>query len=79
MSKPAPCAIWPEVRHGEQYAVDLAVRGWEVVTVQVQSDEDKYVAIVGIGKGQLFDRVLGRVVHELAAASDNLMIYRWDR
>ena len=37
------------------------------------------MAVTGIGEGHLFDRVLGRVVHELGAPSDNLMIYRWDR
>lgn len=70
---------WPEFRRGEEYSVDLQSEGGEVVTVRFQSGEDEYVAVVGIGEGQLFDRVLGRVVHELGAHSDNLMIYRWDR
>lgn len=74
-----PMRDWPEFRHGEQYAVDLQSEDGEVVTVRFKSGEDDYVAVAGIGKGQLFDRVLGRVVHELAANSDNLMIYRRDR
>ena len=70
---------WPEFRGGEEYSADLQSEGGEVVTVRFESDEDKYVAVVGTGEGCLFDRVLGRVVHELGAQSDNLMIYRWDR
>jgi hypothetical protein len=70
---------WPEFKGGEEYSVDLKSEDGELVTVRFQSDEDQYVAVVGIGKGPLFDRVLGRVVYELGAHSDNLMIYRWDR
>jgi hypothetical protein len=70
---------WPEFKGGEEYSVDLESEDGEVVTVRFESDEDKYVAVVGIGDGHLFDRVLGRVIHELGAHSDNLMIYRWDR
>jgi hypothetical protein len=70
---------WPEFRGGEEYSVDLKSEAGETVTVRLESDDDKYVAVVGIGDGPLFDRVLGRVVHELGAHSDNLMIYRRDR
>ncbi len=72
---------WSEFQSGEEYSVDLKSGDGETVTVTVrfESDEDQYVAVVGLGEGTLFDRVLGRVVHELGAHSDNLMIYRWDR
>ena len=71
---------WPEFRRGEQYSVDLQSENGEVVTVRFQSkDEEDYVGVMGIGEGPLFDRVLGRVVYELGAHSDYLMIYRWDR
>jgi hypothetical protein len=70
---------WPEFRSGKEYSVDLESGDGETVAVRFESDEDQYVAVVGLGEGALFDRVLGRVVHELGAHSDNLMIYRWDR
>lgn len=70
---------WPEFKSGDGYFVDLKSGDAESVSVRFESGEDDYVAVVGIGNGLLFDRVLGRVVHELGAHSDNLMIYRWDR
>lgn len=70
---------WPEFRGGEGYSVDLRSEDGEAVTVRFESDKDKYVAVVGTGEGYLFDRVLGRVIHELGAHSDNLMVHRWDK
>lgn len=70
---------WSEFRGGEEYSVDLASPDGEVVTVRKETGEDTYVAVVGTGEGCLFDRVLGRVMHALAAHSDNLMVYRWDK
>ena len=70
---------WPEFGGGEEYSVDLASSDGEVVTVRRESGDDEYVAVVGIGDGHLFDRVLGRVTHALAAHSDNLMVCRWDK
>ena len=70
---------WAEFKGGEEYSVDLASPDGEVVTVRKESGDDDYVAVVGIGNGHLFDRVLGHVVHALAAHSDNLMVYRWDK
>lgn len=71
---------WPEFRRGEQYSVDLESENGEAVTVRFQSkDEEDYLVVMGVGEGPLFDRVLGRVVYELGAHSDYLMIYRWHR
>ena len=70
---------WTEFRGGEEYSVDLQSVDGESVTVRLESGDDQHVAVVGTGEGHLFDRVLGRVVHELGAHSDNLMIYRWDK
>ena len=69
---------WREFKGGEGYAVDLESSEGEIVSVRRESGDDQYVSVVGTGSGHLFDRVLGRVVHALAADSDNLMIYRWD-
>lgn len=70
---------WPEYRGGEEYSVDLASLDGEIVTVRKEKGDDTYVAVVGTGQGHLFDRVLGRVTHALAADSDNLMVYRRDK
>jgi hypothetical protein len=71
---------WPEFRRGEQYSVDFESENGEVVSVRFQSkDDEDYVVVLGVGEGPLFDRVLGRVVYELGAHSDNLMIYRWNK
>jgi hypothetical protein len=70
---------WAKFKSGEEYTVDLGAADGEVVTVRRESGEVDYVAVVGRGEGHLFDRVLGRVVHGLAAHSDSLMIYRWDK
>lgn len=70
---------WPEFRGGEEYSVNLGSPDGEVVTVRRESGDDEYVSVVGVGHGHLFDRVLGRVMHALAAHSDNLMVYRRDK
>ena len=70
---------WPEFRGGEEYSVDLASLDGEIVTVRKETGDDTYVAVVGTGQGHLFDRVLGRVMYALAAHSDSLMVYRWDK
>ena len=65
---------WPEFRRGEQYSVDIESQNGEAVTVRFQSkDEEDYVVVMGVGEGSLFDRV----VYDLGAHSDNLMVYRW--
>jgi hypothetical protein len=67
---------WAEFVSGEGFNVRLASCS-EAIEVQLEKeDEQKYVAVRGSGKGELFDRVLGRVIHALAAHSDNLMVDR---
>ena len=73
-------ASWPEFRFGSGYDVELSSDdSRERVTVslvQGVGDEQPYVRVVGHEAGSLFDRVLGRVVHALAAHSDHLMVNR---
>lgn len=66
---------WPEFRSGRGYEVELCDEA-ERVSVALMKPDDPYVSVVGSVGGQLFDRTLGRVVHALAAHSDNLMINR---
>jgi hypothetical protein len=69
---------WPEFVAGEGYSVDLnnSATG-EAVTVRLmEKDEDYRVVIDSVVLGELFDRVVGRVVHALSAHSDALMVSR---
>ena len=66
---------WDEFVSGEGYSVRLASAS-ETVDVGIAEDDDRYVFVRGTGAGDLFDRVLGRVVHALSAHSDNLMVDR---
>jgi hypothetical protein len=71
---------WPEYREGHEYDVTLcSMDGGEEVTIRFISDEDgcsDYVRVTSSSGGALFERALGRVVIELAAHSDNLMVTR---
>ena len=71
---------WREFKSGDGYSVELASPdGDEAVSVgfvQRGADETACVRVTSPAPGALFDRVLGRVTHALAAHSDNLMIYR---
>jgi hypothetical protein len=68
---------WREFVSGEGYSVRLASASERVdVGIVEGKDEMPYVFVRGAGSGDLFDRVLGRAVHALAAHSDNLMVDR---
>ncbi|HEU4511367.1 MAG TPA: hypothetical protein VFR78_24270 [Pyrinomonadaceae bacterium] len=69
---------WPEFVAGEGYSVDLkdTASGEEVSVRYGEEDEDGYVMVETSNAGELFDRVLGRVVSALAAHSDNLLVSR---
>jgi len=71
----AEMRTWPEFVSGDGYNVRLASQT-ESVEVELIGREERHVAVRGSGPGELFDRVLGRVVHALAAHSDNLMVDR---
>lgn len=67
---------WNEFASGEDYSVDLhsGVTG-ETVTVRlVEEWEDTYVLVNSSSEGELFDRVIGRVIYALSKNTDNLMI-----
>lgn len=67
---------WAEFVAGDGYSVDLKdTASGEAVTVRyVEADEDPYVLVETSNAGELFDRVLGRVVSALAAHSDHLLV-----
>lgn len=79
----AELSSWPEFVSGREYDVDLesADRSQHVTVRFVSGTEDEgpYVRVAASAPGELFDRVLGRVTHAMAAHSDDLMIHRWDR
>jgi hypothetical protein len=67
---------WLEFVEGEAYSVDLksSVSG-ETVTVRlVDGWDDAYVLVNSDDGGELFDRVVGRVVFALSAHTDYLQI-----
>ena len=74
---------WPEFVSGREYDVELeSADKSQRVTVKFVAgtgNEGPYVRVAASALGELFDRVLGRVAHALAAHSDYLMIHRWDR
>ncbi|HMS15365.1 MAG TPA: hypothetical protein PKA37_00905 [Planctomycetota bacterium] len=69
---------WPEFRSGCDYDVELAAADSTVSICFVPrtDDESAFVRVLGADSGPLFDRALGRVVHALAAHSDDLMVDR---
>jgi hypothetical protein len=70
--------LWPEFESGSGYDVELR-SGDQVVSIEFvpgTEDDSPHVRVVGNAVSPLFDRALGRVVHALAAHSDNLMIDR---
>lgn len=67
---------WPEFVSGEGYCVRLTSPSETIEVSLAEEEEQKYVIVRGTGAGELFDRVLGRVIHALAAHSDNLMVDR---
>jgi hypothetical protein len=67
---------WVEFISGEGYSVRLASPSETVEVSLAEEEEQKYVVVRGTGTGELFDRVLGRVIHALAAHSDNLVVDR---
>ena len=67
---------WVEFVAGEGYKVSLA-SGAETVEVSLTEEaEQLYVSVRGTGTGELFDRVLGRVIYALADHSDYLLVDR---
>lgn len=72
----AEMASWAEFVAGEGYNVSLA-SGSETVEVSLTEEaEQMYVIVRGTGTGELFDRVLGRVIHALADHSDYILVGR---
>lgn len=73
---------WPEFMEGKDYSVRLKSRETEEIVeiayVERDDNEAPYVYVRSTAGGELFQRALGTVTYELAAHSDNLMIYRWD-
>lgn len=71
---------WPEYRDGHEYDVTLySIDGAEEVTTRLLHAEENgtpYVRVASSSGGALFERVLGRVVFELAAHSDDLTVTR---
>jgi hypothetical protein len=68
---------WPEFVAGDGYSVDLKDDATsEAVSVRFEVEEDSYIKVSALSSGQLYDRVVGRVVHALSAHSDYLMVGR---
>lgn len=70
----AAMRAWPEFVGGAGYDVDLRSPN-ERVEVRFATDE---LIVRGQGDGELFDKVLGRVVHALAPHSDYVGVQRYD-
>jgi hypothetical protein len=70
---------WPEFVGGTEYDVELRSNAG-IVSVKLLREEENedrpYVAVTGPASDSLFERVLGTVIYELAAHSDNLMVDR---
>jgi hypothetical protein len=70
---------WHEFVDGAGYVAEL--RGSEehvAVSLRPATDDDAaHVLVVGEGCGDLFDRVLGRIVFALSAHSDSVWVSRW--
>jgi hypothetical protein len=68
---------WPEYVRGDGYSVELrSNRGAVLVEMREAPDERPFVAVTGPSGEPLFEKVLGAVIYELAAHSDNLMVDR---
>ena len=70
---------WPEFVCGEGCSLDLeSMDQSERVSVRFvdRADDTSYVSVQGTENGPLLVRVLGMVVYQLAAHSDNLMVNR---
>jgi hypothetical protein len=76
----AALSSWPEYRDGHEYDVTLCSNdGSEEVTTRFLRDEENgapYVRVTSSLGGVLFERVLGRVVFEMAAHSDDVAVTR---
>ena len=70
---------WREFVDGAGYAAELKGSEERVsVSLRPATDEDSaHVLVAGEGRGDLFDRVLGRVVFALSAHSDSVWVSRW--
>src|SRR5262245_4148423 len=73
---------WREFVSGEEYSVDLKdiATGEEVFVRLIEPSEEGFsphIEIWANNPGQLFERVVGRVVFAMSAHSDNLMVARW--
>ena len=70
---------WHEFVEGAGYSAELKGSAERVsVCLMPAADEDaEHVLVVGEGCGDLFDRVLGRVVFALSAHSDSVWVSRW--
>jgi hypothetical protein len=62
----------------ESYKLRGADSGETVSVRYVEDGEEHYVAVCGEGAGKLYDQVLGRVIHALAAHLDNLIVDRYE-
>ena len=67
---------WAEFVSGKGYSVDLKSRkSGESVTVRLYEGwDDAYVMVNSPNAGELFDRVVGRVIYALSAHTDYLQI-----
>ena len=70
---------WREFVEGAGYAAELRGSDERVsVSLRPATGEDAaHVLVVGEGRGDLFDRVLGRIVFALSAHSDSVWVSRW--
>jgi hypothetical protein len=70
---------WHEFVDGAGYVAELKGSDERVsVSLRPATDEDStHVLVVGEGSGDLFDRVLGRIVYALSAHSDSVWVSRW--
>ena len=70
---------WHEFVEGAGYVAELQGSEERVsVSLRPATDDDAaHVLVVGEGCGDLFDRVLGRIVFALSAHSDSVWVSRW--
>lgn len=65
---------WPEFIVGDGYSVQLR-SDFGLTHVDLHGEPD-YVSVIGPATDPLFERVLGTVIYELSAHSDNLLVTR---
>lgn len=67
---------WQEFVSGQEYSVDLkSITTGEKVSVRlVEEWEDSYVLVSSPNSGELFDRVVGRVIFALSENTDYLQV-----